>query len=95
MFASRALDVAFTFRIAQGGASGSGTSFEFTTEEDAMVSLKIFDLRGREVRNLAQGFMAAGPHQASLGERSLHAGRYVARLQVGPGRQQRSFDILR
>lgn len=91
-YANQAVPIDFTFRRLGGGA---GTRFEFDLEQDAPVSLKIFDLRGREVRTVVDGPMTAGTHQAVLDGRSLLPGRYLLRMQVGPSRLHEAFDILR
>jgi len=46
------------------------------------VSLKIFDVAGREVADLGAGFMTAGTHSLEWNVRGVAKGLYFARLAV-------------
>ena len=64
------------------------TQLHFTLPEAAAVDLALYDLRGRRIRTMIQGPMAAGPHVVAWDGRD-HAGRaaaagvYLARLSAG------------
>jgi hypothetical protein len=71
------------------------TTVRFALPEGGAVSLKVYDLRGGEVKVLADGYLGAGPHQATLEAASLRPGRYFYRLQAGGRSLQRTLDVLR
>ena len=47
------------------------------------VSLKVFDVLGREVANLIDGRMEAGYHQVTFNARDLASGMYIYQLRTG------------
>ena len=49
------------------------------------VSLKVFDILGREVRTLANGQMQAGKYNVTFDAKNLATGVYFYRLQVRAG----------
>lgn len=71
------------------------TTVRYAVPEGAKASLKIYDMRGGEVKVLADGVHRAGMHQQTLESGSLRPGRYVYRLQVGDRSLQRTLDVLR
>lgn len=70
------------------------TTIRYALPLDGRASLRIYDLRGAEVKVLADGTHAAGLHQATLESRDLRPGKYVYRLQTGDRTLQRTFDVL-
>jgi len=65
----------------------TGTVLRFALPKSANVSLDVFDIAGRSVRNLASGSMAAGVHTTSWDLRDMDGGRveggmYFLRLRV-------------
>jgi (4-O-methyl)-D-glucuronate---lignin esterase len=58
------------------------TVVSFQLPAASLVSLKIFDLLGREVAVLAQGAMGAGYHKAEWDGHEAPTGVYVCRLEV-------------
>jgi len=59
------------------------TTISFSTPQRARLSLKVFDILGREVATLANGQMEAGMHQVSFDASKLSSGVYFYRLQAG------------
>ena len=60
------------------------TMINYTLAEESTVTLKVFDLQGREVAVLKdREKQEAGEHSASLDVSSLSAGTYVYRLTSG------------
>jgi len=60
------------------------TTIEFTLAEDSKVSLKVFDMLGREVTTLMSGELKAGVlHQQTFDVSKLSSGMYIYRLQTG------------
>jgi len=59
------------------------TQITFTLPEDLDISLKVFDILGREVANLASGKWNAGIHRISLNAAELTSGIYIYKLNAG------------
>lgn len=70
------------------------TTVRFAVPAGARVSLKVYDLRGAEVRALAEGWHDAGRHQRTLETGTLRPGTYVYRLQVGEKSLQRTLEVV-
>jgi len=60
-----------------------GTRIAFSLPSAAPVSLRVFDLQGREVAILADGFLQAGDHLAHFDGTGLASGIYLYRLEAG------------
>lgn len=60
------------------------TSLRYSIPGRSFVTLKVFDLLGREVRTLVQVFQPAGRHVISFEAGGLPTGVYVCRLQAVP-----------
>ena len=59
------------------------TEIAFSLRQPGDVSLAIYDVRGREVARLADGWVEAGSHRVSFEASSLPSGVYVWRLVAG------------
>jgi hypothetical protein len=60
------------------------TTIEFTLPEDGHVTLKVFDMAGREIASLFNGDMKAGVyHQVVFDATRLASGMYVSQLEAG------------
>lgn len=64
------------------------TTISFECEESGYVQLEVFDLAGRKVAHLFEGWLEAGLHEKTLNGRntsgrSLAAGQYLVRLKAG------------
>jgi len=59
------------------------TSFEFDLPISEVVSLKVFDLSGREVATLVDGKRAPGVHVVSWDAADVSSGVYLYRMQAG------------
>ncbi len=58
------------------------TEIRFDLPEDSFVSLNVFDVLGRKVANLVNGFHPAGYHTATWNGSSVSSGVYFARFSV-------------
>jgi hypothetical protein len=56
------------------------TTIRYQVAEDTFVSLKIYDVLGREVRTLVDGFVKAGSHETVFDASDLVSGVYAYRL---------------
>jgi hypothetical protein len=78
----------FIYSIPRGAGSG------------AHVTMRIFDVNGRMVRTLVNGFQAVGPHTATWDGKTdagvgVSSGRYYARIKAGSHESTASVTILK
>jgi hypothetical protein len=71
------------------------THFEFRIADFGFVSLKIFDLLGREVATLVDGRMEAGTHTVVWNALGFSSGVYFYRLQSGNSVLTRKLILLK
>jgi len=55
----------------------------YTLPQAGVISLDLFDLLGRRVATLAQGYQSAGSYTAQSDHLSLPSGIYLLRLEAG------------
>lgn len=72
-----------------------GTSIEFTLPNTTFVSLKIFDMLGREVATLVNEVRPAGPYLESWRAAGLPSGIYLCRLQAAGTTRSKRLLLLR
>jgi len=66
------------------------TTIKFTLKTSGFVSLKVYDLQGREVAELAGGAYSPGAHSVNFNAASLASGVYICRLaSAGFSRSQK------
>jgi hypothetical protein len=58
-------------------------AIRFTLREASYVELTVFDLQGRGVVDLVDGWRAAGVHEVTFNGSNLASGVYVYRLRAG------------
>jgi alpha-tubulin suppressor-like RCC1 family protein len=76
------------------------TTLRFDLAADSDVKLRIYDLRGRLVRHLAEGWWPAGPHETAWDGRNdegvpVASGAYIGSLEVGTSRQDVRLMLVR
>ena len=71
------------------------TTIRFDLPSDAHVSLKVFDVLGREVATLADEVHAAGGHRILFNAAGLASGVYFYRLQTDQFFETKRFMLLR
>ncbi len=59
------------------------TTLTFSLANPSVTTLKVFDLHGRQVRQLVDGFQPAGQHEIQFDGSDLASGLYFVRLQAG------------
>jgi hypothetical protein len=67
----------------------------FRLPEAGPVRLAVYDALGREVAVVAEGWRAAGAHEAALDAAALPAGVYLARLTAGARTATRRLTVAR
>ena len=73
----------------------ASTEIRFDVGTAEKVSLKIYDLSGREVAHLAEAAFGAGAHSISFNASGLPSGVYLYRLRTGSETQTRKMVLLR
>lgn len=68
---------------------------EFTSATPTIADLTLFDVTGRQIANLFNGWLAAGPHTVLADIRHLPAGAYFVRLQSGAGSAMEKVLLVR
>jgi hypothetical protein len=71
------------------------TTLGFSLAQPAQVSLRVYDLQGRMVRELVHGLQPAGRHERVFDAGTLASGLYIYRLQAGDRVQTRTMVLLR
>ena len=59
------------------------TSFEYTIPEDGMVQVAIYDISGRMVSELVNGYQSAGTYPAVWDAQELSSGVYMVNMIAG------------
>lgn len=85
-----------TPRLAQNSPNPfrTTTTIRFRLDDAAPVSLRLYDVSGREVRELVHGVQPAGDHVIRLEAGELPAGVYYYRLRQGHLEETRALTIL-
>jgi len=73
----------------------SGTTIRFSIVKSIEVKLTIYDLLGREVQTLIDGYRPAGVHTATFEVADLSSGVYFYRLQAGEAFETKRMVLLR
>jgi len=73
------------------------TTIKYTLPSAGNVSLKVFDVLGREVATLVNGFQNAGTHHSTLSalHYNLSSGIYFYRLQCGSDYSVRKLMLIK
>jgi hypothetical protein len=71
------------------------TMIHFSLPQREHVTLKVFDVNGREVATLVEGEMAAGEHTVTFEPREISTGFYFYKLAAGKFSQTRKAVLLK
>lgn len=71
------------------------TLISYQIPENSLVSLKVFDMMGRQVAELVNGKKSAGVHDAVFNANGLASGMYIYRLEAGNFIQVRKMMLLK
>ncbi len=70
------------------------TTFYYTLEESAQVSIRIINLNGQELETIESGFQQKGEHIIRWANGKLSAGIYLYQLRVGEKLETRKLMLL-
>lgn len=84
-----------TLRQSFPNPGGASTTLGFSLPEAAHVTIRLFDIRGREVMTLVDEERAGGDHEVVLDASRLTSGVYFYRLSAGPYLESRKLVIAR
>jgi photosystem II stability/assembly factor-like uncharacterized protein len=71
------------------------TNISFTNNKHGFVTLKLFDILGREIRVIYKGEMSAGIHKFNFNAVNLASGTYIYSLQVNDQFTCRKMTLLK
>ena len=71
------------------------TTISFSLQERSFVSLKVYDLLGREVAVLVDGYKTSGLHTARLNATRFSSGVYIYQLKVGNKVLSKKMTLLK
>jgi hypothetical protein len=71
------------------------TTIAFSLPSQSFVSLKVFDVLGREVATIVSEEMAAGTYSRRWNATKLSSGIYFYRLQAGSNTQMKKLILLK
>ncbi len=71
------------------------TQVQFTLPEDSRIALNVYDLQGREVTRLADGWRSAGRHQLTWNAAALPSGVYLLKLTAGGYSAARKIVLMK
>jgi hypothetical protein len=71
------------------------TTIEFSVQGSGFVSLKVFDLLGREVATLVNQELIGGSYTVNFNAAHLASGSYVYRLATSAGMQTRRMMLVK
>jgi hypothetical protein len=71
------------------------TTIKITLTEPALVTLRIYDVLGREVEMLINSFLISGNYYQRFVADNLHSGIYYARILAGERSQTVKLVLLR
>ena len=69
------------------------TTIEFQNVESGYVTLKVFDISGKELATVLSGLLSAGVHRANFNASNLSSGIYLYRLTTSSGSQTRKMVL--
>src|SRR5690606_33730869 len=71
------------------------TVISYQLPVSSVVSLKVFDLLGREVATLVDGRVSAGDHKVRFNASGLSSGMYIYRLSSGDFVESRKMTVIK
>ena len=86
-----------TFNLAQNYPNpfNSSTTISFTIPETGIVTLKVYDVLGREVATLVNENLNAGSHSYNFDAGNLTSGVYLSKLQAGKQSEIKKMILMK
>ena len=85
----------FALNLAGANPAGSLSRIAYAVPAPAHVTIRLFDITGREVRTLVAGQVEPGYHEADLRAPGLMGGIYFCRMDAGNFSATRKLVLLR
>ena len=73
----------------------NNTTISFFLRQSEQVTMKVFDLLGREVITLLNDELSGGKHSISFDAKDLPAGTYLLKLQAEQFVQQKLMEVIK
>ena len=89
------IQVEYAFHNAYPNPFNPVTKLEFDLYEEGKVKLTIYDIQGREIAKLVDGWYSAGSHQITFDASQLASGLYFARLIAGDFQQTLKLLLIK
>jgi len=88
---------AYTFEMSQNYPNpfNPTTSIQFTLDEVSNVSLKIYDLLGKEVATVTEGTYGTGQHTVTFDGSNLASGVYIYKIDTGKHSKAQKMLLLK
>jgi endonuclease I len=71
------------------------TTLRYSLQSNTYIALSLYDISGRKVRDLFQGYQTSGSHEYQLTADGLSSGIYIAKLQQGNASQSVKISLLK
>ena len=84
----------YTVMTAHPNPFNASTIISFELRDASFVSLAVYDITGREVAALVNGFESAGAHSVTWDAEGFSSGIYFVRLEVLPGAGTRQHEMV-
>lgn len=87
----------YTYNLSQNFPNpfNPATYISFTLEENSFVSLKVYDILGREIVTLVEGYKEAGNHSIEFNAEGIESGIYFYEIKAGKFRDVRKLILLK
>jgi len=91
------VDLPFEFSLSQNYPNpfNPETTIEYTLAETEFVSLKVFDLLGKQVTKLVSGQFEKGKHQITWNAENFSSGIYFYTIEAGSFKQTRKLVLIK
>jgi hypothetical protein len=71
------------------------TTISYSISEPATISLKVYDILGKEIKTLVNGYQMGGKHTIVFDARNFASGVYYYKLQAGSFSHTRKMILVR
>lgn len=90
-------EIAATFELKQNYPNpfNPTTQIPFELKEGGNVTMKVYDLTGREVATLLNGYQSAGSHTVTFDGSGLSSGTYLYKLDVNGNQFSRTMILMK